>query len=98
MAASRTINLTCPVSLKMVLVLYPHYSAKPPKGWFDKALAWRKAKIQNYSHTIILAPSHEFAASLPGGKSQTPGLYDITNYPQRRAHWQKSLHQMQQLG
>ncbi len=89
-----------PCKPKDGLVLYPHYSAKPPKGgWFDKALAWRKAKIQNYSHTIILAPSHEFAASLPGGKiPERQDFYDITNYPQRRAHWQKSLHQMQQLG
>ncbi|MFY9178533.1 MAG: patatin-like phospholipase family protein [Venatoribacter sp.] len=89
-----------PCKPKDGLVLYPHYSAAPPKGgWFDKALAWRKAQRSNYSHTIILAPSHEFAASLPGGKiPERQDFYDMTDYPPRRAHWEKSLQQMQQLG
>lgn len=82
------------------LVLYPHYSAKPPKGgWFDKALKWRKASKQNYSHTIILAPSEAFAYSLPGGKiPERQDFYDILDYRTRRWHWQKSLGQLEQLG
>lgn len=82
------------------LVLYPHYSANPPKGaWFDKALKWRKAKKQNYSHTIILAPSNEFAYSLPGGKiPERQDFYDIPDYQTRRWHWEKSLGQLQQVG
>lgn len=89
-----------PCKPKDGLVLYPHYSAKPPKGgWFDKALSWRKAQADNYSHTIILAPSNEFAASLPGGKiPERQDFYDMTDYAQRRAHWQKSLAMLQQLG
>lgn len=82
------------------LVLYPHYSAQPPKGgWFDKALAWRQARKENYSHTIILAPSAQFAASLPGGKiPERQDFYDLADYPTRRAHWQRSLQQLAQLG
>lgn len=89
-----------PCKPKDGLVLYPHYSANPPKGgWFDKALKWRKAKRSNYSHTIILAPSNAFAYSLPGGKiPERQDFYDITDYPTRRWHWEKSLGQMQQLG
>lgn len=89
-----------PCKPKNGLVLYPHYSAAPPKpGWFDKALKWRTARASNYSHTIILAPSYEFAASLPGGKiPERQDFYDMTDYQQRRAHWHRSLSMLQQLG
>lgn len=89
-----------PCKPKDGLVLYPHYSANPPKGgWFDKALKWRKARASNYSHTIILAPSKAFAFSLPGGKvPERQDFYDIPDYATRRWHWQKSLGQLQQLG
>lgn len=89
-----------PVKPNNGLVLYPHYSAEPPKGgWFDKGLKWRKAQKQHYSHTIILAPSNEFAYSLPGGKiPERQDFYTIPDYTTRRWHWEKSLGQLQQLG
>ena len=82
------------------LVLYPHYSALPPKAvWFDKSLHWRKAKREHYSHTIILAPSEEFVASLPGGN--IPDRRDFQRIPEfavRHRQWQQSVLQMQQMG
>jgi hypothetical protein len=50
------------------IVLYPHFYAHVVPGWFDKALAWRRARWQNFGRALILAPTAEFVARLPGGK------------------------------
>lgn len=80
-------------------VLYPHYFARAPKGgWFDKKLRWRSAARQHYKRTIIIAPSWEFAATLPGGR--IPDLQDFRDYkyPQRRQRWDTALQQCEALG
>lgn len=80
-------------------VLYPHYFAQAPKGgWFDKKLRWRSAERQHYKRTIIIAPSWEFAATLPGGK--IPELQDFYDYryPERRQRWDTALQQCEVLG
>jgi hypothetical protein len=50
------------------IVLYPHFYAHVVPGWFDKALAWRRARWQNFRRALILAPTAEFVARLPGRK------------------------------
>jgi hypothetical protein len=50
------------------LVLYPHFYAHVVPGWFDKGLSWRRAGWQNFRRALILAPTPEFVARLPGGK------------------------------
>jgi hypothetical protein len=50
------------------IVLYPHFYAHVVPGWFDKGLAWRRARWQNFGRALILAPTAEFVARLPGGK------------------------------
>lgn len=50
------------------IVLYPHFYPHVVPGWFDKALAWRRAGWRNFGRALILAPTPEFVARLPGGK------------------------------
>jgi len=50
------------------LILYPHFYAHVVPGWFDKALSWRRASVGNFRRALLLAPSAEFVASLPGGR------------------------------
>ncbi|HEX6372218.1 MAG TPA: hypothetical protein VF006_25090 [Longimicrobium sp.] len=50
------------------LVLYPHFYPHVVPGWFDKGLAWRRARWHNFRRALILAPTPEFVARLPGGK------------------------------
>ena len=88
-----------PVYPKTGFVLYPHYFARAPKGgWFDKKLRWRTSSREHYKRTIIVAPSWEFAATLPGGR--IPDLQDFYDfkYPERRRRWDKALAQCEALG
>ncbi|WP_420588946.1 patatin-like phospholipase family protein [Bacterioplanoides sp.] len=88
-----------PVYPERGFVLYPHYFARAPKGgWFDKKLRWRTASREHYKRTIIVAPSWEFAATLPGG--QIPDLQDFYDfkYPERRQRWDTALQQCEALG
>ena len=48
------------------IVLYPHFYPHVIPGWFDKSIK-RKA-ISTFNNVLLLAPSDEFVASLPGGK------------------------------
>jgi hypothetical protein len=50
------------------LVLYPHFFPHLVPGWFDKGLPWRRAGGANLRRALVLAPSAEFVARLPGGK------------------------------
>lgn len=62
------------------LVLYPHFYPHVVPGWFDKALAWRRAGWQNFGRAVILAPTAEFVAGLPGGK--IPDRNDFYRIPE----------------
>lgn len=87
-----------PVMPEKGFVLYPHYFAQAPKGgWFDKKLRWRTVSREYYKRTIIIAPSWEFAATLPGGR--IPDLQDFYDYqyPERRQRWNNALAQCEKL-
>ncbi|WP_221793095.1 patatin-like phospholipase family protein [Oceanobacter mangrovi] len=80
-------------------VLYPHYFAKAPKGgWFDKKLHWRTVSREHYRKTIIIAPSWEFAATLPGGR--IPDLDDFYDFDTqtRKQRWRTALASCEVLG
>lgn len=47
------------------LVLYPHFTGEIVPGWFDKSLAWRRARGPLAARTLLVAPSPAFLASLP---------------------------------
>ncbi len=89
-----------PVLPEQGFVLYPHYFAKAPVGgWFDKKLHWRTASREHYRRTIIVAPSWEFAATLPGGRiPDLQDFYEFTDYRQRRARWNQAVAACELLG
>lgn len=89
-----------PVLPEAGFVLYPHYFARAPKGgWFDKRLRWRQASAANYRRTIMIAPSWEFAATLPGGRiPDLDDFYDYPDYAVRRQRWDIALRECERLG
>lgn len=88
-----------PVMPKNGIVLYPHYSATPPKAvWFDKKLKRRVATKEHYKRTVIIAPSHEFVATLPGGKiPDRQDVFDFPEYSVRRKRWDTVMKECERL-
>lgn len=80
------------------LVLFPHFYPHVVPGWFDKALPWRRAPALNFRRTLLLAPTDEFVASLPGGK--IPDRRDFYGIPdrERMRRWQAVREASEQLG
>ena len=80
------------------LTLYPHFSASVTPGWLDKFLPWRKQGIHGrgsdwLANMILIAPSPEFVACLPGGK--LPDRNDFYRYgvdhAARIAAWKRAV-------
>ena len=69
------------------LVLFPHFYPHMVPGWFDKALRWRRARPANFRRALVLCPSTEFVARLPGRK--IPDRKDFVNLSdgERIAAW-----------
>ncbi len=60
------------------LTLFPHFFGRIVPGWFDKRLAWRRPSPQHTDRTILVSPSDEFVATLPGEK--IPDRTDFLTY------------------
>ena len=80
------------------LVLYPHFYPHVVPGWFDKGLPWRRAGAGNFSRALLIAPSADFVAALPGGK--IPDRRDFTAMPEseRMRRWQAVVDASARLG
>jgi hypothetical protein len=80
------------------LVLYPHFYSHVVPGWFDKSLAWRRAGAANFRRALLLAPSPEFVATLPGAK--IPDRRDFYTMPEteRLRRWQAVVDASAALG
>ncbi len=80
------------------LILYPHFYSHVVPGWFDKSLRWRRATGANFSRALLVAPSDEFVASLPGGK--IPDRRDFYAMPEseRMRRWQAVVDASETLG
>lgn len=78
------------------LTLYPHFSAKPKAGWFDKNLD-RSINTHHYRNTVMLVPSKQFIQTLPFGK--IPDREDFTqlNAHDRIKYWQTVLAETEKL-
>ena len=50
------------------LILYPHFFERIVPGWFDKGLPWRRPRPADLDRVVMIAPSADFIARLPGGK------------------------------
>ena len=80
------------------LVLYPHFYPYVVPGWFDKSLRWRRGGPLNFRRALIIAPSPEFIARLPGGK--IPDRDDFYRLPEaeRIRAWRQVLSESRRLG
>jgi hypothetical protein len=79
------------------LVLYPHFYSRITPGWFDKALRWRRPHPAHYDNVVMLCPSQEWVASLPGGR--IPDRHDFERFSdvEREQRWQVAIDRSQQL-
>jgi hypothetical protein len=80
------------------LVLYPHFYSHVVPGWFDKSLAWRRAGATNFRRALLIAPSPELVATLPGAK--IPDRRDFYTMPEaeRFRRWQAVVDASTALG
>ena len=80
------------------LALFPHFFDSLKPGWFDKRLAWRRVNPAHFSRTLVICPSADFVASLPGGK--VPDRTDFVRLPtaDRIQRWREVLERCRQLG
>lgn len=81
------------------LVLYPHFTDRIVPGWLDKGMPWRRARGAWLDNVIVVAPSREYLATLPGGK--LPDRGDFARYSgsdaQRMAIWRKAIAESDRL-
>lgn len=80
------------------IVLYPHFYGHVVPGWFDKALRWRRARGRNFRRALLIAPSDEFVASLPGGKIPDRRDFYSMSEAERIRRWQATLDASERLG
>ena len=79
------------------LVLYPHFSTRTVKGWFDKPLPWRRNRAKELDKVLLLAPSEEYLQHLPYGK--IPDRKDFTRLApaDRLRYWNTAMLQSHAL-
>ncbi len=82
-------HLDLPQSAAGRFALYPHFFGHLVPGWFDKRLPWRRARPEHVDRTILISPSPEYVARLPGGK--IPDRSDFQRYTtsERIAIWRQ---------
>ena len=81
-------------------MLYPHFTERIVPGWFDKFLPWRGSSPAHHANTVLIAPSRDYLARLPGGK--LPDRQDFHRYlgrdAQRQQVWRQATAESQRLG
>ena len=80
------------------LVLYPHYYAHVVPGWFDRGLAWRRARGANFRRALLIAPSDAFVAALPGRKIPDRRDFHGISEAERMRRWEATLAASARLG
>ncbi|WP_286340502.1 alpha/beta hydrolase [Ferrimonas sp. YFM] len=86
-------HLDLPVLRRGGLVLYPHFHPYALPGWFDKSLKGRRAG-DNFDKVVMLVPSEEFIASLPGAKIPDRNDFKALPTDERQQRW----HQVAEAG
>ncbi len=71
------------------LVLYPHFYSHVVPGWFDKSLPWRRADGANFRRALLLSPSEEFVATLPGGRIPDRRDFAAMSESERIRRWEQ---------
>jgi len=73
------------------LVLFPHFFDRIIPGWFDKPLEWRRPALSNLDDVVMLAPSPEFVAALPGAHVPDRGDFVSMTNAERIRQWRGVL-------
>ena len=63
-----SMNATTADGASFGLVLYPHFQASVIPGWLDKSLRHRHRATPRLDNVIVVSPTPEWIASLPGAK------------------------------
>jgi hypothetical protein len=73
------------------LVLYPHFYPHVVPGWFDKFLPWRRVRGEALERVVLLCPSRDFVADLPGGR--IPDRRDFWDFDtaERLDRWRRAV-------
>jgi hypothetical protein len=81
------------------LVLYPHFQSTVVPGWLDKTWRARHRATAALDNLVLLCPSPEWVATLPGGK--IPDRSDFKTYaddePARQRLWRNAVAESQRL-
>jgi hypothetical protein len=90
-------HLDLPHSSDDRLTLYPHFFDRIVPGWFDKRLTWRRPDPVNMERVVLMSPSAEFVARLPGQK--IPDRTDFARYSpiERIRVWRKVVAECERL-
>ncbi len=81
------------------LVLYPHFQSRVVPGWLDKAWKQRHRASPRLANVVVLSPSADWVATLPGGK--LPDRADFKafgdNLEGRVRAWRRAVDESQRL-
>ncbi len=80
-------HLDLPLGEPDRLTLYPHFFDRLVPGWFDKRLAWRRPDPRHTARVLLVCPSAEFVARLPGGKIPDRGDFLRLSQAERVKRW-----------
>ncbi len=91
-------HLDLPLSAMEGIALYPHFYPHVIPGWFDKRLSWRRPARDHMDRVVLMAPSDEFVAGLPGGR--IPDRHDFRRYDPatRERYWKRAVAESERLG
>jgi hypothetical protein len=78
------------------LTLYPHFYPHLTPGWFDKALPWRRTR--GLQRVVVLAPSKEHVARLPGGRIPDRNDFVRMSDAERITAWRRVIELGKHMG
>lgn len=81
------------------LVLYPHFYPYAVPGWFDKALRWRHrgADAPNFANVLLLCPSAQWVATLPGARIPDRRDFTTLDDAERIRRWDEAIRRSAEL-
>jgi hypothetical protein len=79
------------------LVLYPHFQRQVVPGWLDKALKHRHRATSFLDNVVLLCPSPEWIAKLPGAKLPDRNDFMTLAPDERRRRWRVAVAESQRL-
>lgn len=80
------------------LTLYPHFFRHITPGWFDKSLRWRGPGRSGLDRVVMLSPSREFVAKLPGGRIPDRSDFASMSTADRQRAWREVAARSRALG